>query len=59
MARTEEVKLTAAEAEAYFAKLHPPAGELADEKLEQVSGGAWSETRDLIREFPEIEFGEP
>lgn len=33
---------------------------LTDSELEQVSGGTgrWEE-RDLIREFPEIEYGEP
>ena len=39
LAWAEGVALTAAEAEAYFTKLHPPAGELADEELEAVSGG--------------------
>lgn len=36
-----------------------PDSALSDSELEQVSGGARSESRNLIREFPEIEFGEP
>lgn len=37
-----------------------PVKALSDSELEQVSGGTgrWEE-RDLIREFPEIEYGEP
>ena len=36
---SEGLTLTTEQAEDYFAKLHPPAGELADDELEAVSGG--------------------
>ena len=39
LARTEGVELTDRQARDYFTKLHPPAGELADDELEAVSGG--------------------
>ena len=39
LARAEGVTLTPEEAQSYFATLHPPVGELADEELDAVSGG--------------------
>ena len=39
LAGAEGVALSPAEAKACFDRLHPPAGELADDELEAVSGG--------------------
>ncbi len=39
LAKGEGIELTPAEAEGLFGKLHPPAGELKDEELENVAGG--------------------
>ena len=39
LAAEHGISLTGEEARAYFAKLHPPVGELADDELEAVSGG--------------------
>lgn len=39
LAAEQGISLTGEEAQSYFAKLHPPAGELSDEELEAVSGG--------------------
>lgn len=39
LALAEGVELTDEEARACFTRLHPPAGELADDELEAVSGG--------------------
>lgn len=39
LARAEGLAMTDEEARAYFAKLHPPVGELSDDELEAVSGG--------------------
>ena len=39
LARAEGLTMTDEEARAYFAKLHPPVGELSDDELEAVSGG--------------------
>lgn len=39
LARAEGIAMTAEEARDCFAKLHPPAGELADDELDAVSGG--------------------
>lgn len=39
LAKAEGVPLTEAEANEYFTRLNPPAGELTDQELEDVSGG--------------------
>ncbi len=39
LAEENNITLTESEAEAYFAQLHPPMGELADDELDNVSGG--------------------
>lgn len=39
LAQAEGVTLTPEEAQAHFAQLHPPVGELADDELDAVSGG--------------------
>jgi predicted ribosomally synthesized peptide with nif11-like leader len=39
MAKEEGIELTEAEAKAYFEELNAAEGELADEELENVSGG--------------------
>lgn len=43
LARAEGVPMTAEEAQAVFARLHPPVGELTDQELEAVSGGGCGE----------------
>ena len=48
LARAEGVTLTPEEAQAHFAKLHPPVGELADDELEAVSGGGCGGAPDNI-----------
>lgn len=39
LAKENEIELTDEQAEAYFEKLNPKSGELADEELDNVSGG--------------------
>ena len=65
IAKAEGIDLTAEEAKAAFARLHQ-SGELADEELDNVSGGCgdplpsvqwgeggvWKESKDVLFEFP-------
>ena len=39
LAKEYGIELTTAQAQEYFAKLHPQSGELADEELDNISGG--------------------
>ena len=43
LANENGVVLTANEAEAYYAQLHPVSGELSDDELDNVSGGGCGE----------------
>ena len=47
LAKATGVEMTAAEAAAYFAQLNPKTGELSDDDLDAVSGGACSSNSDL------------
>jgi len=40
LAKESGVEMTAEQAQEYFAQLHPKSGELADDELDNVAGGA-------------------
>lgn len=46
MAKDNGVELTADEAQAYFAQLHPASAELDDDELDNVAGGGCSKSND-------------
>ena len=49
IAKANAVELTPAEAATYFAQLNPVTGELSDDDLDAVSGGACSGSSDIVR----------
>lgn len=57
LARENGVELTEESAKAYFARLHPQAGELSDSELDNVSGGCGG-GYDAGRSHPQFAIGE-
>ena len=49
LAKAAGVEMTAAEAAAYFAQLNPKTGELSDDDLDAVAGGACSNKGNRVR----------
>lgn len=48
LAKENGLEMTAEEAEAYFAQLHPVSGEMNDDELENVSGGGCHKDNRLV-----------
>ena len=50
LAKENNIKMTADEAKNYFAQLNPKSGELSDDDLDNVAGGACAESNQPIKD---------